>query len=50
VDVVPRAPYLSSVSDAAGLLKMLVVVHKGLSNTADTLFLLSSPFLYPFSL
>jgi hypothetical protein len=37
----PTTTYLTSLSDAARLLKLLVVVHKGLSSTADTLFLLS---------
>jgi hypothetical protein len=44
----PRVPYLVSLPDAARLFKLLILVHKGLSNMFDTLFLLSLPFFNPF--
>jgi hypothetical protein len=48
VQLGPMVPYLVSLPDAARLFKLLILVHKGLSNMVDTLFLLSLPFFNPF--
>jgi hypothetical protein len=48
VQLGPMVPYLVSLPEAARLLKQLILVHKGLSNMVDALFLLSLPFFNPF--